>query len=193
MWWHVWNYLPLFLEQVDQAISSCSEMHNIKDAIYENKSKLEGIGEDYQIQVSDCILFFSVFRFQAGGVQTAGSDNTLFFMSSVAQNSQNKRICEEQWWRTSDEVLSMLRALDLIEAGIIVNGKEMILYLFIAWFSFPHQEMTSFEITLKWIKYLVYLNVTPLFLSPTTGEQHQRLLPPAHHAEPGALLLPDRL
>lgn len=28
-------------------------MHNIKEAIYENKSKLEGIGEDYQIQVSD--------------------------------------------------------------------------------------------------------------------------------------------
>lgn len=26
-------------------------MHNIKEAIYENKSKLEGIGEDYQIQV----------------------------------------------------------------------------------------------------------------------------------------------
>uniref|UniRef100_A0A665X4V5 Paladin n=1 Tax=Echeneis naucrates TaxID=173247 RepID=A0A665X4V5_ECHNA len=37
---------------VDQAIVLCSEMHNIKEAIYENKSKLEGIGEDYQIQVS---------------------------------------------------------------------------------------------------------------------------------------------
>lgn len=31
-------------------------MHNIKEAIYENKSKLEGIGEDYQIQVSDVPL-----------------------------------------------------------------------------------------------------------------------------------------
>lgn len=31
-------------------------MHNIKEAIYENKRKLEGIGEDYQIQVS---AFFS--------------------------------------------------------------------------------------------------------------------------------------
>lgn len=41
-----------FLWQVDQAIALCSEMHNIKAAIYENKSKLEGIGEDYQIQVS---------------------------------------------------------------------------------------------------------------------------------------------
>lgn len=30
----------------------CSEMHNIKDAVYENKLKLEGIAEDYQIQVS---------------------------------------------------------------------------------------------------------------------------------------------
>lgn len=39
--------------QVDQAIALCSEMHNIKEAIYENKSKLEGIGEDYQIQVGD--------------------------------------------------------------------------------------------------------------------------------------------
>uniref|UniRef100_A0A7N9AV35 Paladin n=1 Tax=Mastacembelus armatus TaxID=205130 RepID=A0A7N9AV35_9TELE len=37
---------------VDQAITLCSEMHNIKEAIYENKNKLEGIGEDYQIQVS---------------------------------------------------------------------------------------------------------------------------------------------
>lgn len=37
---------------MDQAITLCSEMHNIKDAIYENKSKLEGIGEDYQIQVT---------------------------------------------------------------------------------------------------------------------------------------------
>lgn len=33
-------------------------MHNIKEAIYENKSKLEGIGEDYQIQVGDDAFFF---------------------------------------------------------------------------------------------------------------------------------------
>lgn len=26
-------------------------MHNIKDAIYENKRKIEGICEDYQVQV----------------------------------------------------------------------------------------------------------------------------------------------
>nr|XP_057917007.1 paladin isoform X1 [Doryrhamphus excisus] len=38
------------VEEVDQAIALCSEMHNIKEAIYENKSKLEGIGDDYQIQ-----------------------------------------------------------------------------------------------------------------------------------------------
>ncbi|XP_069547975.1 paladin isoform X2 [Brachyistius frenatus] len=38
------------IEEVDQAIKLCSEMHNIKEAIYENKSKLEGIGEDYKIQ-----------------------------------------------------------------------------------------------------------------------------------------------
>lgn len=46
--------------QVDQAIALCSEMHNIKEAIYENKSKLEGIGEDYQIQVSNDIDFWSL-------------------------------------------------------------------------------------------------------------------------------------
>lgn len=40
--------------QVDDAIAICSEMHNIKDAVYESKLKLEGIGEDYQIQVSVC-------------------------------------------------------------------------------------------------------------------------------------------
>lgn len=49
------------MEQVDQAISLCAEMHDIKEAIYENKSKLEGIGEDYQIQVCDTI-FFSRFQ-----------------------------------------------------------------------------------------------------------------------------------
>ncbi|XP_041938923.1 LOW QUALITY PROTEIN: paladin [Alosa sapidissima] len=38
------------LEEVDRAILLCSEMHNIKEAIYENKKKLEGIGEDYQFQ-----------------------------------------------------------------------------------------------------------------------------------------------
>uniref|UniRef100_A0AAZ3R5L4 Paladin n=1 Tax=Oncorhynchus tshawytscha TaxID=74940 RepID=A0AAZ3R5L4_ONCTS len=35
---------------VDQAIALCSEMHNIKEAMYENKKKLEAIGDDYQIQ-----------------------------------------------------------------------------------------------------------------------------------------------
>uniref|UniRef100_A0A8C9TFS2 Paladin n=1 Tax=Scleropages formosus TaxID=113540 RepID=A0A8C9TFS2_SCLFO len=40
------------LKGVDTAIALCSEMHNIKEAIYENKKKLEAIGEDYQIQVS---------------------------------------------------------------------------------------------------------------------------------------------
>ncbi|XP_034049147.1 paladin isoform X1 [Thalassophryne amazonica] len=47
------NKLPngqQIMEEVDQAIALCSEMHNIKEAIYENKRKLEGIGEDYQIQ-----------------------------------------------------------------------------------------------------------------------------------------------
>lgn len=37
--------------KVDGAIASCSEMHDMKEAIYEYKKKLEGIGEDYQIQV----------------------------------------------------------------------------------------------------------------------------------------------
>uniref|UniRef100_A0A8C6M0I2 Phosphatase domain containing paladin 1a n=1 Tax=Nothobranchius furzeri TaxID=105023 RepID=A0A8C6M0I2_NOTFU len=44
--------------QVDHAITLCSEMHNIKEAIYENKSKLEGIGEDYQIQGSSTKDYF---------------------------------------------------------------------------------------------------------------------------------------
>ncbi|XP_019938853.1 paladin isoform X4 [Paralichthys olivaceus] len=46
------------MEEVDQAIVLCSEMHNIKEAIYENKSKLEGIGEDYQIQGSSTKEYF---------------------------------------------------------------------------------------------------------------------------------------
>lgn len=40
-----------WLSKVDAAISLCSEMHDMKEAIYEYKKKLEGIGEDYQIQV----------------------------------------------------------------------------------------------------------------------------------------------
>ncbi|CAG04802.1 unnamed protein product, partial [Tetraodon nigroviridis] len=46
------------MEEVDQAIALCSEMHDIKEAIYENKSKLEGIGEDYQIQGSSTKDYF---------------------------------------------------------------------------------------------------------------------------------------
>ncbi|XP_068161438.1 paladin isoform X2 [Antennarius striatus] len=46
------------IEEVDHAIALCSEMHNIKDAIYENKRKLEAIGEDYQIQGSGTRDYF---------------------------------------------------------------------------------------------------------------------------------------
>uniref|UniRef100_A0A8C7YMK4 Paladin n=1 Tax=Oryzias sinensis TaxID=183150 RepID=A0A8C7YMK4_9TELE len=38
------------MEEVDHAISLCSEMHNIKEAIYENKSKLEGIKDQIQVR-----------------------------------------------------------------------------------------------------------------------------------------------
>lgn len=41
----------LSLLKVDSVIASCSEMHDMKEAIYESKKKMEGIGEDYQIQV----------------------------------------------------------------------------------------------------------------------------------------------
>uniref|UniRef100_A0AAR2KNZ8 Paladin n=1 Tax=Pygocentrus nattereri TaxID=42514 RepID=A0AAR2KNZ8_PYGNA len=47
-----------FMFQVDRAIEMCSEMHNIKDAIYENKRKLDGIAEDYQIQGSSTRGYF---------------------------------------------------------------------------------------------------------------------------------------
>ncbi|XP_014898496.1 paladin isoform X3 [Poecilia latipinna] len=46
------------MEEVDHAIALCSEMHNIKEAIYENASKLEGIGEDYQTQGSTTKEYF---------------------------------------------------------------------------------------------------------------------------------------
>lgn len=38
------------VEEVDCAITCCSEMYDMKEAIYEHKKKLEGIGEDFQIQ-----------------------------------------------------------------------------------------------------------------------------------------------
>uniref|UniRef100_A0A9J7X9Z3 Phosphatase domain containing paladin 1b n=1 Tax=Cyprinus carpio carpio TaxID=630221 RepID=A0A9J7X9Z3_CYPCA len=44
--------------RVDDAVAMCSEMHNIKNAVYENKLKLEGIGEDYQIQGSSTKGYF---------------------------------------------------------------------------------------------------------------------------------------
>uniref|UniRef100_A0A4W4HTD2 Paladin n=1 Tax=Electrophorus electricus TaxID=8005 RepID=A0A4W4HTD2_ELEEL len=49
---------PLRPSQVDQAIELCSEMHNIKQAIYENKKELETIGEEDQSQVVVCVSYF---------------------------------------------------------------------------------------------------------------------------------------
>ncbi|XP_066478357.1 paladin isoform X2 [Tiliqua scincoides] len=46
------------VEEVDTAISLCSEMHDMKEAIYEYKKKLEGIGEDYQIQGNSTKEYF---------------------------------------------------------------------------------------------------------------------------------------
>ncbi|XP_007249572.3 phosphatase domain containing paladin 1b isoform X1 [Astyanax mexicanus] len=46
------------LDEVDRAIEMCSEMHNIKDAIFENKRKMDGISEDYQIQGSSTKGYF---------------------------------------------------------------------------------------------------------------------------------------
>ncbi|XP_067224663.1 paladin isoform X1 [Chanodichthys erythropterus] len=46
------------MEEVNRAIDLCSEMHDIREAIYENKQKLEGIGEDYQIQGSSTKDYF---------------------------------------------------------------------------------------------------------------------------------------
>ncbi|XP_062436782.1 paladin isoform X3 [Rhea pennata] len=46
------------VEEVDSAIAFCSEMHDMKEAIYENKKKLEGIGEDYQIQGNSTKEYF---------------------------------------------------------------------------------------------------------------------------------------
>ncbi|KAF7710449.1 phosphatase domain containing paladin 1b isoform X2 [Silurus meridionalis] len=46
------------LDEVNRAIEMCSEMHNIKDAIYENKRKMEAISEDYQIQGSSTKAYF---------------------------------------------------------------------------------------------------------------------------------------
>ncbi|XP_015278729.1 PREDICTED: paladin [Gekko japonicus] len=46
------------VEEVDAAIALCSEMHDMKEAIYENKKKLEGIGEDYQIQGNSTKEYF---------------------------------------------------------------------------------------------------------------------------------------
>uniref|UniRef100_A0A4W3HX08 Paladin n=1 Tax=Callorhinchus milii TaxID=7868 RepID=A0A4W3HX08_CALMI len=46
------------VEEVDNAIALCSEMHNIKEAIYECKQKLDGIGEDFQDQGNSTKEYF---------------------------------------------------------------------------------------------------------------------------------------
>ncbi|KAJ6657742.1 hypothetical protein lerEdw1_001929 [Lerista edwardsae] len=46
------------VEEVDAAISLCSEMHDMKEAVYEYKKKLKGIGEDYQIQGNSTKEYF---------------------------------------------------------------------------------------------------------------------------------------
>ncbi|XP_075072698.1 paladin isoform X1 [Mixophyes fleayi] len=46
------------VEEVDHAIALCSEMHDIKSAIYDCKKKLEGIGENYKIQGSSTKEYF---------------------------------------------------------------------------------------------------------------------------------------
>ncbi|KAM4636226.1 paladin isoform 2-T2 [Discoglossus pictus] len=46
------------VNEVDNAVELCSEMHDIKAAIYECKKKLEGIGEDYQIQGNSTKEYF---------------------------------------------------------------------------------------------------------------------------------------
>ncbi|XP_039628731.1 paladin-like [Polypterus senegalus] len=46
------------IDEVNTAIAECSEMHDIKEAINENKKKLKGIGEDYKIQGSSTKEYF---------------------------------------------------------------------------------------------------------------------------------------
>ncbi|KAF5886610.1 paladin isoform X2, partial [Clarias magur] len=46
------------VDEVDRVVALCSEMHNIKDAINENKKKLEAIAEDYQTQGNCTKLYF---------------------------------------------------------------------------------------------------------------------------------------
>ncbi|XP_060710023.1 paladin isoform X1 [Hemiscyllium ocellatum] len=46
------------VEEVDTAIALCSEMHNIKEDIYEYKQKLEGIGENCQVEGNSTKEYF---------------------------------------------------------------------------------------------------------------------------------------
>ncbi|NWS60530.1 PALD protein, partial [Chunga burmeisteri] len=50
--------VPKGQQIVDGAIAKKTEMHDMKEAIYEYKKKLEGIGEDYQIQGSSTKEYF---------------------------------------------------------------------------------------------------------------------------------------
>ncbi|XP_073441889.1 paladin isoform X3 [Dendrobates tinctorius] len=46
------------VDEVDHTVTLCSEMHDIKSAIYDCKKKLEGIGEVYQIQGNSTKEYF---------------------------------------------------------------------------------------------------------------------------------------
>lgn len=74
------------------------------------------------------------------------------------------------------------------------DDREMILFIyFLHDFLLPVRKRRSSKIPgVNEIPVLSQYNAA-VCPPPPTGKQHQRLLPPAHHAELGVLLLPDRL
>uniref|UniRef100_A0A8K9VA46 Phosphatase domain containing paladin 1a n=1 Tax=Oncorhynchus mykiss TaxID=8022 RepID=A0A8K9VA46_ONCMY len=90
------------VSDVDQAIALCSEMHNMKEAMYENKKKLEAIGDDYHIQVAIQSLerYFYLIVFNA----YLHEQYSLGFASNFSQ-----WLCAHPW------VYRLLACMDLSE------------------------------------------------------------------------------
>ncbi|XP_067876834.1 paladin-like isoform X2 [Heterodontus francisci] len=56
------------VEEVDTAIALCSEMHDVKETIYEYKQKLEAIGENYEVQGNSTKEYFLQRILQSTGL-----------------------------------------------------------------------------------------------------------------------------
>uniref|UniRef100_A0A670ZR62 Phosphatase domain containing paladin 1 n=1 Tax=Pseudonaja textilis TaxID=8673 RepID=A0A670ZR62_PSETE len=104
----------LWPSKVDAAIALCSEMHDVKEAIYEYKRKLEGIGEDYQNQVLYPLAFalnFSRWICRHPELYRLQANMNLSELTITAEHiTKGVRVVDE---RFSPDVLSTIKDMNV--------------------------------------------------------------------------------